>query len=108
MQGGEGNDVLVGSSANDFMVGGDFASPAGTDQFKFGAIWGQDEIFDFEDGVEKIDLSATNLAIGDLTIADSFGSTQITVTADVNGDIGSITLTGVPAANVTADDFVFA
>lgn len=109
MQGGTGADVLVGSSANDFMVGDVFFEPpAGTDQFKFGAIWGQDEIFDFEDGVEKLDLSASGQTFADLTIADSFGSTQITVTADVNGDIGSITLTGVPAANITADDFVFA
>ncbi|MDH4609837.1 calcium-binding protein [Pseudomonas sp. BN102] len=109
MQGGEGADVLVGSNVRDFMVGDVlFGSPAGTDQFKFGAIWGNDEIFDFEDGVEKLDLSASGQTFAALTIADFSGSTRITVTADANGEIGSITLTGVPAANINADDFVFA
>lgn len=108
MQGGAGDDLLVSSSASDFMVGDDFFEPPGTDQFKFGAIWGDDTISDFGDGVDLLDLSTSGLTFDDLSIEDpfGFGDTLITVIGDPT--VGSITLSGVPAANINEADFVFA
>jgi Ca2+-binding RTX toxin-like protein len=106
MSGGLGDDVLIGSAADDFMVGGIlFDTSAGVDQFKFGTQWGNDTIQDFEDGVERIDLSASGLSFADLTIEDPFGFGDRTL---ISSSAGSITVTGVPPSAITEGDFIFA
>jgi Ca2+-binding RTX toxin-like protein len=68
LDGGAGDDRLVGGAAADQFTGG-----AGLDLFVLGAVWSADAFFgdiiwDFEDGVEKIDLRGTGLTFQDLTI----------------------------------------
>ncbi|VVP25155.1 Bifunctional hemolysin/adenylate cyclase [Pseudomonas fluorescens] len=107
MEGGVGADVLVGSSVHDFMVGDVFFEPSlGADKFQFGAVWGADTIFDFEDGTDLIDLSTSGFTFANLTVGEQFGEAVITVTGQPN--VGSITLTGVPQAAITEADFTFA
>ncbi|MNM33475.1 Bifunctional hemolysin/adenylate cyclase precursor [compost metagenome] len=107
MVGGTGQDLLVGSAADDFMVGSVLFEPGlDADKFKFGAIWGTDTIFDFEDGTDLIDLSTSGFSFADLTIGEQFGEAFITVNGQP--DVGSITLTGIPPAAINASDFVFA
>jgi Ca2+-binding RTX toxin-like protein len=98
MDGGDGDDRLQGSATSDFFTGG-----AGVDRFVFGPAWGSDTISDFEDGVELIDLSASGLTFGDLTIFDEFGFGDTTIESSA----GRIVLTGVAVESVTQADFVF-
>lgn len=100
-----GNDRLVGGVGDDQFFGG-----AGNDLFVFGAIWTspsgfQDVIYDFEDGIDKIDLRGSGLTFADLTIDDSGYSAIITSTA---GQI-ELTLVGQPSSGaITQADFLFA
>ena len=96
-----GNDRMVGGSADDQFFGGD-----GIDQFVFGAVWNtpdtgfQDIIFDLEDGVEFIDLSASGLQFEELTI-EEFGTSAV-----ITSSAGRIEVTGL-AGQITEQDFVF-
>ena len=100
-----GNDRLVGGVGDDQFFGG-----AGNDLFVFGAIWTspsgfQDVIYDFEDGLDKIDLRGSGLTFTDLAIDDSGYSAIITSTA---GQI-EVTLVGQPSSGaITQADFLFA
>lgn len=97
LKGMDGNDTLNGGKGNDTLWGGD-----GADVLVFEGNWGADLIMDFIDGEDKIDLSGTDLNFTNLTIADSGSDTLIT-----DGDGNSITLVGVAAGDITADDFLF-
>ena len=98
-----GDDRMVGSVAADQFFGGE-----GLDQFVFGDVWNtpntgfQDVIFDLEDGVEKIDLSGSDLQFEDLTITEEFGSSAI-----ITSTAGRIELNGL-GGQITEEDFVFA
>jgi Ca2+-binding RTX toxin-like protein len=50
--GGAGVDILIGGSGNDHMWGG-----SGGDTFKFSSGWGDDWVWDFQIGGDKLDLS---------------------------------------------------
>ena len=52
LTGGTGTDALYGNSGN----GGDGA----VDTFVFADGWGTDFVFDFEHGVDKLDMTAVN------------------------------------------------
>ena len=52
LSGNGGNDVLIGNLGNDHLWGG-----TGADDFIFGSGWGDDWIWDFQSGSDKIDLS---------------------------------------------------
>jgi hypothetical protein len=88
--GGAGDDVLNGSQANDFYVGG-----AGADQFKFGP--GKDTVADF------------NFAEGDRV--SGIKLTQVTVTDSQEGavlsdSVNTLILKNFTAAQVDADWFL--
>ena len=55
--GGSGNDVLNGGNGDDDLYGG-----VGEVVFKFTGNWGEDEIYDFEDGLDLIAIEAPGLA----------------------------------------------
>lgn len=84
---GTGNDVVYGDNGRDIVDLGD----------------GADSISDFEDGLDLIDVSATGLTFGDLTIAND-GAGGATVDYGT-GD--QITLTNT-AGQIDQTDFVFA
>jgi peptidase M10/serralysin-like protein/pre-peptidase/matrixin/hemolysin type calcium-binding protein len=73
LDGGAGNDRLYDSAGDDTFTGG-----AGADIFTFGYLTGQDIITDFEDGIDKIDLSALP---DDVMVLDGRGGLQ-TLLAD--------------------------
>ena len=106
MIGGTGDDRLVGSAADDFMVGSvQFEPGLDADRFQFGALWGTDTIADFEDGIDLIDLSASGLTFANLTVGVEFGEAVISVTGQPG--VGTITLSDVPQAAITESDFAF-
>ena len=88
-----GDDNLTASSGNDLLV---FAQPIG-----------HDTIYNFDTAHDQIDLIGyagftTFVDIQSQTINDDLGNAVITL-----GDGQSITLHGVDAASLTANDFVF-
>lgn len=97
--GGAGNDRIDGSNGNDYLFG-----EADVDTFVFAPGSGADVIGDFENGVDKIDLSGFGYTWNGVSIAigqngnDSFinlGSGQLVV------------LTGIPASALDQTDFIF-
>ncbi|NVO23987.1 calcium-binding protein [Donghicola mangrovi] len=97
MDGGDGDDRLVGGSGNDTMTGG-----TGADVFVFEDADGDDTITDFEIGTDLLYIDA-----GDETAFDELTVTAAGSDAVVDYSGGSITLTGVDAALLDADSFVF-
>ena len=100
LSGGAGVDVLDGGAGNDVMTGG-----ADVDIFVFEEGHGNDTITDFEDGTDIIDLRALDgvTQLDDLSIADDGNGNAVITTSPGN----TITLTGISAEDLDADDFVF-
>jgi len=97
LYGGAGGDWIVGGSGDDFLVGG-----TGADSFVFRSGDGDDTIGEFEDGLDVIVLEGTGQGYDSLTITYAAG------TALVDYGSGTITLEGVAAGSLGAEDFVFA
>jgi|LauGreDrversion4_2_1035121.scaffolds.fasta_scaffold22078_2 hypothetical protein len=113
---GAGNDTLISGHGNDHMWG-DFGGnlnqnvpyvnySTGKDIFVFGESNGNDTIYDFQRGLDKIDLrSLVDIDnINDLTITSSL--TQPSDSVINLSDGNSITLIGVN--DLSANDFMFA
>ena len=98
IDGGADNDWIVGGGGDDTLTGG-----TGEDTFVFIESSGDDTITDFVVGTDTIDLSMIQeaIAFSDLTITQDGSDTTITHTALG----GTITLTGITATDLTADDF---
>lgn len=115
LAGGAGNDTLYASQGRDQLTGGD-----GADRFVFAKTpWNAGVITDFQDGADKIDLSAIfdamgyqgtdPLADGVMTLQAENGATKVYV--DIDGAGGDwpflIThLTGVAPSSLSAADFI--
>ena len=98
--GDAGDDFIVGGTGDDTMTGG-----AGADTFVFAGNSGDDTITDFDVNADKIDLTMLSEQVGysDLTITDVTGGVTIAHTALG----GTLTLTGVTAAELSAGNFNF-
>ena len=94
LNGGDGDDVLIGGAGQDTLTGG-----AGADTFVLATGDGANTIADFQDGVDLIDISGYGGAFS--SIVQMAGGAKI-----VFADGGYAILTGVQAANLTADDFI--
>ncbi len=96
--GDAGNNGLGGQGGDDLLTG-----RGGVDVFFFEDAWGNDTITDFaNDGFEKMDMTDTGLAFGDLTITDAGADTQ------VSDGTNTIVLTGIADhTTIDADDFIF-
>ena len=112
LAGGSGADTLLGEAGDDVLIGGrgdDLLQPGlGADRavFAFGAGglgFGNDTVVGFaEEDVLDLSLLPGVESLADLTLSrDASGSAVIAIGAS------SITLTGVPLATLTADDFLF-
>jgi cysteinyl-tRNA synthetase, unknown class len=107
LSGGEGNDKIFGSFGNDRLSGGagrDIVSGGdGRDTFVFRAGDGRDVISDFQNGLDRLDLTG---------LADSFA--EVKAAASVKGDhivltfgADSIEVHGLTLASLTAGDVIF-
>ena len=108
LRGGVGDDLIYGDGqvmsadaqgGNDLLWGGE-----GGDRFFFVGNFGNDTIFDYEDGVDRINFAdyGASLTFEDLIIAASGTGTLI----DAPG-FGTIALKNVSSALITEDDFRF-
>ena len=71
-------DILSGNRADNALTGG-----AGADHFLFDrAVFGQDRITDWEDGLDKLDFSALGLGLEDFTVTQEGDDTVLTLTRD--------------------------
>ena len=96
--GGTGNDVLIGNGGNDLLSGS-----VGRDRFVFAIGGRRDVVADFENGLDKIVLTAFNFA--------SFADAQAMfseVGPDLKFTFGSdeLTLRATTFANLTVDDLI--
>jgi Ca2+-binding RTX toxin-like protein len=120
--GGAGNDTLTGNAGNDTLVGEAGADTlrggAGTDnlygnsgnggdgavdRFVFDDNWGTDFVFDFDNGVDKLDVSA-------VTGLNSFADLSVQNTPDGHAYVHfGVELIAVAnaAGQIEASDFIF-
>ena len=93
LDGAGGGDSIAGGNGNDLLSGG-----AGADHFIYDNADGIDLISDFEDGIDRIDLSGLGLTFGALTITGygsglgtriAFGTTVIKLEAVLPTDLGA-------------------
>ena len=98
LDGAGGNDTIAGGKGNDLILGG-----TGADHFLYGDADGTDVISDFEDGVDRIDLTGLGLGFGSLAITSYDGGlgTRIAFGSTV------IKLADVTPTEVSAADFIF-
>lgn len=107
--GDDGDDVMVGGAGNDYIVLGPGSDGiylgAGRDLVRFDFDNGQDTIFDFKSGEDRIDLTWT-----DVTLADVQGCAHDTVNGVVfDYEGGSVLMAGVKLADLNWNvDFLFA
>ncbi len=99
LYGDAGDDTLQSGAGNDYMWGG-----TGADTFAFADGFGTDTVYDYEDGVDQIDVSGIAGVddYDDLTITQDGTSTTVSF-----GGTDTIVLTNVSAASIEADDFIF-
>ncbi len=90
LYGGNGADELVGGRGNDSLYGG-----AGADKFVFDIDHGSDTIYDFEDGIDKIEFPA------DFAYSWAASGNGTLVTAGTT----SIFLAGISSSLINSDDF---
>ena len=108
LNGGDGNDYLYGQEGDDILNGGAgldaLFGGAGADIFVMAAGNGEDQVFDFEDGVDRIDASG---------VADNFAGLTLTpfglhvLIEDTDSD-AQMLLIETTVGNITQDDFLFA
>jgi Ca2+-binding RTX toxin-like protein len=104
--GGDGNDVLHGGQGSDLLRGG-----AGADRFEFSGFNGTDTIADFQQGIDKIDITGYGGALnkfGDL--AGHFSQVGADTHVDLSGAVagaGIIVLQNTQMASLSSSDFAF-
>ncbi len=98
LNGEQGADTLTGGGGNDTLTGG-----TQSDLFRFDPDDGSDNITDFENGIDLMEISGS-LAISDLTIAQVGANTTIDF-----GAAGTtvITLNNTQASDIDGADFIF-
>jgi Ca2+-binding RTX toxin-like protein len=106
MNGDIGNDVLVAGIGWDQMSGG-----SGADLFVMGSTWNTegfaDAIYDFEDGIDRIDLRGSGLTFADLTITDAeHGYTTLITSSAGQLEVSFNPFESIPG-RITEADFIF-
>ncbi len=102
--GGAGNDMLYGDAIN---ISADAMSVSAADLFVFAPGSGNDTIFDFNDALDLLDVSAYGFAgIGDVSVTVVGLNTVIDLDPLLNPGVDTITLDNFGGV-ITAADFVF-
>ncbi|WP_158964865.1 sialate O-acetylesterase [Chachezhania sediminis] len=94
--GGGGRDRIADDKGDDIFTGG-----GGADTFVFALAAGNDHITDFRPGTDRLAFEGLT-GMADLTFTSPEGSTAIAF-----GEGSVLTLDGVSAGHLTADDFLF-
>lgn len=98
IRGGDGNDAVGGKGGNDLLYGG-----SGRDTFTFDQGWGRDTVADYRDNYDKLDMRASGAhAFAELTVA------QVGVDTVVSFGGDEVVLQGINAHSITQSDFMFA
>lgn len=104
--GGAGADTLFGDSGRDRITGGVqndlLAGGQGADTFVFAGQSGRDRIIDFENGLDRIDLSAFHTSFAALHITTSGTTTEIGLPGGA-----TVLLNLVSRNSIDASDFLF-
>ena len=109
LYGGAGDDVLIGHLGDDYLIGGDgfdrLVGGEGADIFKVEGAQGMELIADFQQGVDKIDLSFYEIGSFDQLkmSAANAGGVKIDL-SDQGGE--SVIVRNVELEDLTAEDFV--
>lgn len=101
LYGNNGKDLIDGKAGADLLDGG-----AGKDIFVFSSGYGDDAIWFWEDGADRVDVSKLS---GVTDYVDLITNHAVQIGADVVVTVGSDTLTfvNITLATLTADDFIF-
>ncbi|WP_159998891.1 calcium-binding protein [Roseomonas sp. 18066] len=101
--GGDGDDLLVGGAGNDRLEGG-----SGADTFRMSLQAGTDVVVDFEDGIDRFDLTGVVRSFAALFI-DSIDADGDGEVDDVLVDMGSrnVYVLDTARAAIGASDFIF-
>jgi len=113
LKGGDGNDRIIGGDGYDWITGG-----AGADIIELNFGDGHDRMYDFEDGVDIIDLSSTGLSFADLIITDKELQGQdpdfsVEIGYEFSGNgrnafaISDLELQGITSDQISEADFYF-
>ena len=109
LDGGAGQDTLTGGLGDD-VLWGDYCNPGAADKdvFVYAPGHGGDTIKDFQDGLDRIDLSAFTGISGFSDLSARQDGDNVVIDFSSWGDSGdSITLENFTLANLGAEDFVF-
>jgi Ca2+-binding RTX toxin-like protein len=98
LYGQEGNDRLDGGADLDALFGG-----SGNDVFVMAAGNDEDQVFDFEQGLDRIDVSGVAANLAGLSLTQQSGNVLI---EDIDSD-AEMLLVGQQVADMTEEDFVF-
>jgi len=96
LDGGAGNDTLIGQLGNDTMTGG-----TGADTFVFTARSGWDTVTDYEDGIDILSITYAGQSFDTLAISQEGADVRIWYGS------GGIVLEDISAAVLTEEDFTF-
>ena len=116
LYGGAGNDILDGGAGQDRLVGGlgddtlwgDRCGPDDMDTFVYAPGHGADTIKDFQDGLDRIDLSDFTGISGFSDLSAKQDGDDVVIDFSSYGNVGdSITLENFDLANLNAEDFIF-
>lgn len=115
LNGGRGNDTLSGGTKTDVLIGGEgddiLRGGLGSDVFVFAPNCGSDQIVDFQNGSDKIDLSAFGLrpahfaTIVQPALSNAGGGDTLLDLADFGGN-GILIVGGLAFADTDATDFI--
>lgn len=101
LRGNNGDDVIDGGLGEDVLIGG-----GGADVFVFAEGYGEDKIRNFQDGVDKIDLSGFGFTSFD-EIEHMIHTRGFRTEIELgNGD--ELSLTGFTVVHLDSSDFIFA
>jgi serralysin len=100
ISGGAGDDFLHDGGGNDLLIGG-----AGADVFVFGTDRSADRIADFEDGIDRIDVSIWGRIYSSYSLDITYSATGATIA--FGKETVTITKSGGGALVLTDDDFLF-
>jgi len=108
VDGGAGDDRLIGHAGDDVLIGGAgndrISGKSGADTFVYGLSDGRDKIFDFEKGIDIIDIQEfgfDNFFLDVLPLMSDIGSKAV---IEFN-DQDRIVLVGISSADLGAADF---